>query len=152
MNKEQDWRQSGGEAGFTLVEVLIAIVVLVVGLIGVSNLMLVAASSNSVGNQMTAATAAASWTLESLKATPYTALVIGGTVADDTQCPLFCRDDLVPGVAVIHTRWAIEATGDTQVRFIRVRSEGTGALSGQRSRAEFTTFRACTATDLGCPN
>jgi hypothetical protein len=32
-----------------------------------------------------------------------------------------------------------------------VRSEGTGALSAARSRAEFTTFRACTNAEGGCP-
>src|SRR5204863_2278147 len=41
----------GSEAGFTLVEALVAIVILVFGLIAVTNLMLVAASSNSVANQ-----------------------------------------------------------------------------------------------------
>ena len=53
-----------GESGFTLVEALVAIVVLVFGLMAVTNLMLVAASSNSVANQGTAAVASATRIVE----------------------------------------------------------------------------------------
>src|SRR5512135_3547346 len=58
----------GGEAGFTLVEALVAIVVLVFGLMAVTNLMLVAASSNSVANQGTAAVASAIRAMDMIKA------------------------------------------------------------------------------------
>ena len=45
----------GREAGFTLVEALVAVIVLVFGLMAVTNLMLVAASgSNTVADQGTA--------------------------------------------------------------------------------------------------
>ena len=47
------------EAGFTLIEALVAIIILSFGLIAVTNLMLVAASSNTVANQGTAAAAIA---------------------------------------------------------------------------------------------
>ena len=131
------------EAGFTLVEALVAIVVLVFGLIGVTNLMIVAASSNSVANQGTAAATIAARQLELLKATPYNTLAAGGAVDSDVSG--FNRDDQLPGVGLIHTRWEVVATGDPLVRFVRVRSEGTGVLSVRRSRAEFTTFRTCTS-------
>lgn len=139
------------EAGFTLVEALVAIVILVFGLIAVTNLMLVAASSNSVANQSTAAATIAAQRLEQLKAQPFTSLTPGGDVASDVTN--FNQDDDVPGVGRIHTRWAVVAiAADAQVYFIQVRSEGTGALSVGRSRAEFTTFRSCTNVALGCPN
>ncbi len=138
------------DSGFTLVEALVAIVILVFGLIAVTNLMLVAASSNSVANQSTAAATIASQKLEQLKAQPFTSLAAGGGVASDVTG--FYQDDDVPGVGRIHTRWAIVAiAGDAQVYFVQVRSEGTGALSVSRSRAEFTTFRSCTNVALGCP-
>lgn len=143
-----------GESGFTLVEVLVAIVVLVFGLMAITNLMLVAGSSNTVANHMTAATGSASRTMEELKATPWGQLAIGGTVTDDTQCPAFCRDDRIPGVGIIHTRWEVVQVpppGPGGLRFIRVRSEGTGALTRARSRAEFTAFRSCTDPSLTCP-
>lgn len=153
-------QSAAAEAGFTLVEVLIAIVVLVFGLIAVTNLMIVAASSNTVANQMTGATAAASRTLEDLRATPFTALVPSpaGAPFDFTDfqtapCGAYCREDAIAGLGIVRTRWQIVAIpGDAEVLFIRVRSEGTGALTRARSRAEFTTFRACTNLEVGCPN
>ena len=55
------------DSGFTLVEALIAIVILVFGLMAVTNLFLVAGNSNQVANQSTAAAALAARRLESLK-------------------------------------------------------------------------------------
>ena len=51
----------------------------------------------------------------------------------------------------IQTFWEIIGI-DGQTLFIRVRSQSTAALAGARSRAEFTTFRSCTSTAIGCPN
>jgi Tfp pilus assembly protein PilV len=149
-----------GEAGFTLVEALVAIVVLIFGLMAVTNLMLVAASSNSVANQGTAAVASAIRAMDMLKATDFGTLDAnrGGTAftvadaaaakscsaADLGVADWHCNDD-VPGVGFIHTHWYVEGAGDVRLLYVRVRSEGTGALSAARSRAEFTI-------DGGCPN
>jgi len=140
------------EAGFTLIEALVAMVILSFGLIAVTNLMIVAASSNTVANQGTAAAAIASDQLEILKRTPFgTAPFDAGTVGSVTSDAAgFTRDDAVPGVGTIHTRWLVTRI-NAQAYFITVRSEGLGALTGARSRAEFTTFRSCTSLGLGCP-
>jgi competence protein ComGC len=147
----QETRRAPSEAGFTLMEALIAMLILMVGLIAITNLMLVAASSNTAANQGTAAATIASQRLEQLKAVPFNdaRLNPGGSVTSDVGGFFTSPDDMVPGVGQIHTRWEIVAV-DPQVRFIRVRSEGTGALSVSRSRAEFTTLRACTVASLGC--
>jgi type II secretory pathway pseudopilin PulG len=166
--RDPRWRPAG-EAGFTLVEALVAIVVLVFGLLAVTNLMVVAASSNSVANQGTAAVTSATHAMDLLKSTSFDNLVlaVGTGIGWETQpgggkpCSdptlnandAHCDDD-VPGVGMIHTHWWITATADPRLLYIRVRSEGTGALAGARSRAEFTTFRACTNSDPatgGCP-
>ena len=151
------------EAGFTLVEALVAVVVLVFGLMAVTNLMLVAASSNSVANQGTAAVNSASRAMDLLKATTFTDMLGGGgTTFDTSDGGLECTDaaltfadwhcnDTLPGVGVVHTHWWVTPNADLRLLHIRVRSEGTGALSGARSRAEFTTFRACTHAETGCP-
>jgi prepilin-type N-terminal cleavage/methylation domain-containing protein len=163
------------EAGFTLVEVLTAMVILIFGLMAVTNLLLVAASSNTVANQSTAAAASASRIMDRLKDSSFPTLVVGGNVTADTGVTVPCGgepvapwpgppqtavstpnvlnncNDDIPGVGIIHTRWAINAIpGTARTYFIQVRSEGTGALAGARSRAEFTTLRSCTEP-TGCP-
>jgi type II secretory pathway pseudopilin PulG len=171
-----DPRPRARETGFTLVEAIVAIVVLSFGLMAVTNLLLVAASSNSVANQGSAAVTSATHVMDMLRnanfpggidpntgnpvaADPmFGGIVDGGlafaandggpacsvAVPSDYHC-----NDRVPGVGLVHTHWYVTETDDGRVRYIRVRAEGTGALSAVRSRAEFTTFRACT---LGaCP-
>lgn len=157
------------ESGFTLVEALIAIVVLSVGLMAVTNLLIIAAASNTVGNHSTAATTAASETMERLKSRSFLTLTPGGNVDAGTEGSISACDETppsttecvvagnfnarraMPGVGEIRTFWEIQQI-DGQVLFIRVRSQSTAALAGARSRAEFTTFRSCTATAIGCPN
>jgi type II secretory pathway pseudopilin PulG len=156
------------QSGFTLIEALIAIVIIIFGLIGVTNLFMVAASSNTVANQGTAATAVASQVLEALKAVPYTNITPGGSIEADTgtggACfgsALFtvanpsavnnCDADL-QGVGRIHVRWAVTTvSGNAQVQFVQVRGEAVGTLGPARTRAEFATFRSCTSQPLGCP-
>jgi prepilin-type N-terminal cleavage/methylation domain-containing protein len=138
------------EQGFTLIEVLIAIVVLVFGLIAITNLFLVAGSSNTVANQATAAADMAAQALENLKAQPFNSgqLNTGGSLAADTSG--YFRNDQLPGVGTINTRWTVTNV-DVRTKFIRVRAEGQGVLARGRSRAEFTTYRTCTTPVLGCP-
>jgi len=167
-------RARGPEAGFTLVEALVAIVVLVFGLMAVTNLMLVAASSNTVANQGTAAVTSGMRVMDTLKTTsfmqgapgPYLpnlvpggiaweAVPTGGKDCNDEVNPLVFTDwhcdEFIPGVGQIHTHWWITATPDPRLLHIRVRSQGVGSLAGARSRAEFTTFRSCTNVAIGCP-
>ncbi len=137
------------ETGFTLIEVLVAMVVLSFGLIAITNLMLVAASSNTVANQSTAAATIASQQMEALKALRFTdtQLAAGGDLESDTA---YSGYTTVAGVGRIRTRWRIDdivssrgsnPSAPAGLKFITVRSEGLGALTGARSRAEFTTFR-----------
>ncbi len=127
------------QSGFTLIEALIAMVILAFGLIAITNLMLVAATSNTVANQSTAAASIASQQLEQLKALTWgdAGLTAGGSVTADTA---YASDTPMPGVGTIHTRWRIVDV-DTTTKYVVVRSEGTGILAGPRARAEFTTFR-----------
>ena len=165
MNTTSDRHSRRRESGFTLVETLVAIVVLVFGLMAVTNLLLVAATSNSVANQASAATASASQVMDTLRSTPWANLPPGGDLAADTTSPSpDCRailaptvgtpyyncDDVIAGVGTIKTRWQITAAvGTVRMVQISVRSEGTGALAGARSRATFTTFRTCTQSTPG---
>jgi type IV pilus assembly protein PilV len=136
------------EAGFTLVEALVAILVLVFGLAAVANLMLVGASSNAVGNATTASATLASREMERLKAVEFLTLAPGGNL-DADQAGYFSVED-VPGVGRVRTRWTI-AQLDPRNVFITVRSQAEGAMTGARSRSQFTVFRSCTSQTIGCP-
>jgi type II secretory pathway pseudopilin PulG len=162
MNAPIERQDGSGESGFTLVETLVAIVVLVFGLMAVTNLLLVAASSNTVANQSSAATASASQVMDLLRSTPWASVTPGGSLTSDTTSPSpDCRtlatplaayncDDAIQGVGTIKTRWQITAAaGTNRMVLITVQSEGTGALAGARSRATFTTYRTCTQSAPG---
>lgn len=163
------------ESGFTLVEALIAMVILIFGLIAISNLFVVAASSNQIALNTTVATAEANETLERLMAIPFTQLPANGgqahNAADpwnnanwtaDLPGPNNTRDVMiagamqfnarrtVPGVGLVVTRWKIvdPAAGGAPTRYILVRSE-VQTTFGRGARAQFTTFRACVARS--CP-
>lgn len=135
------------EAGFTLIEVLTAIVILVFGLIAVTNLFIVAGNSNLVANAGTAAAAIASEQLETLRATSFLNLTPGGSLTSNVTN--FYRDAStdprlrIPGAASIQVRWQITQV-QAQLLAITVRAEAQGGLLGSRTRAEFTTLRACT--------
>ena len=150
-NLDEIWTsRRGAQEGFTLIEALIAILILVFGLMAIANLYAIAGTSNRVANAGTAAAAAASERMEHLKSLPFDhpQLTAQGNLDEDSASNYFDYQD-VPGVGRVRTRWLVADVGtDPSVKFITVRSEATGAVTGQRSRAEFTTFRSCTvATD-----
>lgn len=144
-------RQRTGEAGFTLVETLVAIVILVFGLVAVTNLLLVAGSSSTVANAGSAATAVAVEQMEAIKATPFLNLVPGPGGANplDADNPGFFRNSTtdprlsIPGAGAISVRWSIEPVAPN-IFYIRVRAEARGPLLAGRTRADYTSFRACT--------
>ena len=60
-----------GEHGFTLIEVMMAIVILTVGLLSLAQMMVLATNSNTLSGRLTSASALAKEQLERLKATPF---------------------------------------------------------------------------------
>ena len=151
---------SRGEEGFTLIEALIAIAILAIGLAGVTNLFVVASSSNSAANHATAAATEAAETMERLKAIPFLQLVPGGSLTADLPTPS-TDDDVtnarynrvrdIDGVGRIRSRWTIvqPGAGGPDIYFITVRAESLSPMMMQRTRADLTTFRACTTGN--CP-
>ena len=142
-------RERSSEGGFTLVEALIAIVILMVGLAAVSNLMIVSATSNTGANLSTASTAAATTAMETVKSRPFANLAVGGNLA--SPVPTFSTTaSPVPGVGIADVKWQISTPPNVpNVRFIQVRTQMLGRLGAGWSKADFTTFRAC--TEAGCP-
>ena len=138
------------EDGFTLMETLVAIMILITGIVAVSNLFAVAMSSTGIANQATVATAQAVEQLEALKATPFddAALNQGGDLDDDVTG--YSRVSDIPGAGRISVRWQITQV-DNQLKAITVRSQALDAVGSRRTRAEFRTMRSCTARSRGCP-
>jgi hypothetical protein len=134
------------EAGFSLVEVLIAIVVLVFGIIAVANLMLVAAANNMSGNQGSAAVAAAIQEMEVLKSMPFAALPLGRNAK-------YVGDDQLHSVGAVHVITKVDPVpGAAGTVFITVIATPVSALNARgainpanppttRSQATFTSFR-----------
>ena len=60
-----------GERGFSLIEVLIAMLILTIGLLALAQMMLVATNANALSGRMTASAALAKEQLELLKAAPF---------------------------------------------------------------------------------
>ena len=60
-----------GEHGFTLIEVMVAVVILTVGLLSLAQMMVLATNSNSLSGRMTSSSALAREQMERLKAAPF---------------------------------------------------------------------------------
>ena len=89
------------EHGFTLSEVLIAIVVLSVGLLGLSAMMIVATNSLAFSKKLTTATTLAQDKLEAIKHTAYTSVIPANYPVEDYKT--------IPGYAQFTREVAISA-------------------------------------------
>ena len=174
MKRERDVPQqpsgSRAEAGFTLVEVLISIVILVFGLVAVTNLLLIAGSSSMAANAGTAVAALTSQQMETLKALPFSdpglnitgapqgvIPVPGQSISSIAPVPGYSQLNIqVPGAAgSIDLVWRITPVpGQAQLKHIEVVGEARGPLLRARTQARYTVFRACTGPIMAsgvCP-
>jgi Tfp pilus assembly protein PilV len=133
---------SRAEAGFTFIEALIAMAILVVGLLGVASLMGTAAGANSLAQRSTTAIHAASRRMESLEQAPFDDLAPGGSLTTNVTGYFECEDQMC-------VRWEIEQL-DSQVLYIRVTAGLVGGQDRLRARAELFGYRACTVSPP-CP-
>jgi hypothetical protein len=141
------------EAGFTLIEALIAVVILIVGLAAVSNLMLVAASSNQTGNNLSMTTAEATARMETLKQVPFgTAPFVGaaiqGSVPPALPVPGFSTQRTFPGGAQVTTQWLVQNPCPGAYHITVVSTTNQVLTGGPRSQASLSHLRACTVP--GC--
>lgn len=167
------------QAGFSLLEVLFAVVVLSVGLMAVANLFAMATSTNVTARHLTAATTQATEVMETLKTIRFNGLTPGGvtnlqaaldapaatTHQWDAEEPIrvdttadagdvvdaYEADRAVDGVGTIRVRWQI-VTIDNQTRLLRVMAASASPLLRARSRVEMLTYRSCTGPQVGCPD
>lgn len=151
------------EHGFTLIEVMVSIVILTVGLLSLAQMMVLAASSNTLSGRLTSSSALAKEQLERLKATPFysdlfsltrnVAFVDGGdldsTVAGYVQYYDTDGQLATAGAAMFEVRWEIQTVPSPTLPFemvrIRVRCLPAAGMQDQFAvigEARFTTFRA----------
>ena len=150
------------ESGFTLIEVLIAIVILSVGLLSLAQMMVFATRSNALAGRMTSSAALAREQLERLKAAPFyvnpavrtrnPVLLDGGDVdAGGGNYVQFYDADgqrVASGNGLYEVRWEITsvvAPGlPLEMLEIRVRCLPAAGMSSQWAvigEARFTTYR-----------
>jgi type IV pilus assembly protein PilV len=87
------------DKGFSLIEVMVALVVLLVGMLGVMAMQYYAVSGNTTSREMRIATTLTHELVEQIKSTPYTALSSG------TDTPLFNQDTSISGGQNYIRRW-----------------------------------------------
>ena len=143
-------QKRSSEAGFSIMEALLATMILIFGLASIFNLMIMTTTSGTVANQASAATMLAARRLEMLRATRFAALGASpGDTLENQTAPFFEITD-VEGVGRFETRWRIQTMGNNNSLFIQVRSQAQG-FRGRQSRAEMTSVRTCTlGTTGGC--
>ncbi|MBI3932188.1 MAG: prepilin-type N-terminal cleavage/methylation domain-containing protein [Acidobacteria bacterium] len=169
------------EAGFTLIEALIAVLILVFGLAAIANLFLVAGTSNTVAHRTTGTVAQATEVMERIKTIPFLNLGVGtgGTVGSLTadQGVAACRevnpgDNCVvdpntgqattfnlyrdiPNMGTIRTRWVITRPIPDTVH-VTVQSDlmlNVGTVREGPDPRSSSVFSAWrTCTLTGCPN
>jgi type IV pilus modification protein PilV len=119
--------------GFTLVEFLIATIILSVGLLALINLQLTAIRGNSDSKEMTRAIFLAEKKMEELKNTPYGSLSIGTT--QDTNNPI---NGLGQTGGIFNRSWTIQDySGSNFMRQITVNVSWT--LRGQSHNTTYQT-------------
>ena len=75
-------KHSKNSRGFSLIEVLIALVILSVSLLGLAGLMVTTTKNNSFGSHMTEAATFAQDKLEQLRGTPFGMIAVNATTTD----------------------------------------------------------------------
>lgn len=153
-------RTNRKDEGFSLIEVMVAIVILTVGLLSLAQMMVVATNSNSLSGRMTSCSALAKEQLERLKAAPFYTnpqafvrnpmLSAGGDIANTVSgfSQLYDTEGLpmAGGPGMYEVRWQIAdvatplplAMVRIQVRCLAASGLDQFAVIGE---ARFTTFR-----------
>ncbi len=158
---EREVNATRHERGFSLIEVLIAIVILTVGLLSLAQMMVLSTHANTLSGRMTSCSALAKEQLERLKAAPFFTVAptvrnpmftdasgdLDATVAGYSQ--FYDADGLpsVAGNANFETRWLVtDVVTVMPLQMVQIQMRCLSAAGDQDpfaviGEARFTTFR-----------
>ena len=131
MRKDQNKETENRQGGFTLLEVMVAIAILSIGILGVATMQTSAMRANFRGYRLTEATTLAQDRLEFLITQPFADLVEGVDQADpdpDNPRPEITYD--VEAVPNLTTGWLItvkvqlQGEREREIKFIRIDMQG----------------------------
>jgi Tfp pilus assembly protein PilV len=130
-----------GQDGSTLIEVLIATLVLISGVFAMAQLFLVAAATNAAARQTTVAATLAAQKVEQILSTKVAAAAESVEHLDGSG-RILSRADAPPSEAVYTRRWSIESvTADSLMIRVRVgRRDRSGRLRGMSGETQMLTI------------
>jgi prepilin-type N-terminal cleavage/methylation domain-containing protein len=144
-------RNHGNQEGFSLIEVMVAIIILTVGLLSLAQMMVVATNSNILSGRMTSCSAIAKEQLERLKSAPFytnpQALLRNPVLAAGTGTQMYDHDGLpTNGNALFVVNWTItDVATALPLEMIRIDMRCSPISASDRfaviGEANFTTFR-----------
>jgi prepilin-type N-terminal cleavage/methylation domain-containing protein len=154
------FRKNRDDRGFTLIEVMVAIVILTVGLLSLAQMMVLATSSNTLSSRMTSSSTLAREQLERLRSAPFytdpftrtrNPLLLDGGDLDNAVGGYFQQYDAdgqpVAGNGMLEVRWQITTVPTNlplEMLEIRVRcvpAAGMGDQFAVIGEARFITYR-----------
>jgi Tfp pilus assembly protein PilV len=125
------------EAGTSLLEVVVALLLIALGTLAVVPMFVSAKGVNASGADISSLSAKATAQMESLRAEPFHHIVAGGSLTSDVAG---YSDTSDPEVVV---RWqVVDGGGPAGTKTIRLLAFAVGELSTQASSVELTTLRA----------
>ncbi len=125
------------ENGTSMLEVLVALVLIAMGALSVAPMFVSSANANASGADISSLTAVATAQMESLRATAFHNLIPGGSLTSD----LADYSDTTDPDAVL--RWEIiDGGGPTDTKTIRLIAFAMRQLSGPRKSVELSTQRS----------
>lgn len=125
-----------GCEGASLIEVLVALLLIGIGLLAVAPMFVSASRGNATGGDLGTVGAAGVERMEQLRATDYDNLVVGGSLTSDTPGYF---DDSRAGLIV---RWTVDPNATPpDTRIVTVWASTTTHLSGPRTEVTLTTLR-----------
>ncbi len=125
------------ENGTSLLEVLVALLLIAMGAVSVAPMFVSSADANASGADISSLTSMATARLESLRATAFHDLIPGGSLTSS----LASYSDTTDPSAVV--RWEIiDGGGPTDTKTIRLIAFVVTQLSGQQKSVDFSTLRS----------